>query len=106
MKTDAHAPSDKRTFTAQLASTGQSFEVQAHETVLAAGLRQNIALPHACKVGGCGRCMVRLLKGQVRYEEFPYVLARSEAEQGYALSCKAIACSDLTLLVQTPGQAG
>lgn len=97
---------DELVFTARMACTGLFFEIQPHETVLAAGLRQNIALPHACKVGGCGRCMVWLLEGQVRYDEFPYVLTRSEAEQGYALTCKALACSDLNLVAQTPGQAG
>lgn len=86
-----------------IAETGDSFETLPGESVLEAGLRQGIALKHECTFGGCGTCRVKVLEGQVRYEEFPLALSPEEADAGYALLCQARACSDL--VVSTGAQA-
>lgn len=80
-----------------IAETGEAFETRAGETVLEAGLREGIALKHECTFGGCGTCRVKLLEGQVRYDELPMALTPEEAEAGFALLCQAHACGDLVV---------
>ena len=52
---------------------------------------------HECTFGGCGTCRVRLLEGQVRYEDFPMALTEEEHEEGFALACQARCMSDVTI---------
>lgn len=79
------------------------FEVQPGETVLAAALRQEVPLPHECQFGGCGSCRVRLLQGEVRYEEWPFALSEEEAAQGQAIACQALPkTAELVLSVRPP----
>ena len=54
-------------------------------------------MPHACTLGGCGTCRVRLAAGEVRYEDWPLALSREEADRGYALACRALPSSDLVI---------
>jgi CDP-4-dehydro-6-deoxyglucose reductase len=81
----------------QLAETGQSFEVEAGETLLAAALRANMRLAHDCQLGGCGTCRMQLIEGSVAYEELPLALTPQEEAQGYALACQAMPASDLVI---------
>lgn len=81
----------------QLADTGQSFEVEAGETLLAAALRANVRLAHDCQLGGCGTCRMQLIEGLVTYEELPLALTPQEEAQGYALACQAMPASDLVI---------
>lgn len=80
-----------------LSQTGQSFQVNDGETVLAAALRLGVPLAHECTLGGCGTCRVQLLEGSVDYQEFPLALTTGEAAQGHALVCQARARSDLVI---------
>jgi len=83
----------------RLAGSPESFEVQQGETVLTAAMRSGVKLPHACTVGGCGTCRVKLAGGRVSYEGLPMALSPQEAEQGYALACQAYPESDLVIEV-------
>ena len=76
---------------------GASFAAEAGESVLEAAERNGIAMPHDCRMGGCGTCRIRLVSGGVQYEEEPFGLSSEEAEQGYALACQARAQSDLVI---------
>lgn len=81
-----------------------SFTIADGETVLAAGLRQGLALPFGCQSGGCGSCRVHMLAGEVEYPFAPPALSEAEIEAGYILMCLARPKSDLTLkLHQPPG---
>lgn len=83
--------------------TGQSFEVEAGEAVLAAAQRCQIDLPHECQFGGCGTCRIKLVEGAVGYEdELPMGLSAEEAEAGYALACQARPSSNLVISVASP----
>jgi CDP-4-dehydro-6-deoxyglucose reductase len=84
----------------QILETSESFDVAPGESVLAAGLRANVKLPHECTIGGCGTCRVKLAEGSVAYEDFPLALSPEEAQQGYALACQARPRSDLVISVQ------
>lgn len=86
-----------------LFKTEQSFTVEAGETVLAAALRADIALPHDCCMGGCGACRVRLVAGCVSYDDPPFGLTPEEAAAGYALACQALPASDLVIAPEAAG---
>lgn len=77
--------------------TSKTFEAQPGETLLDAAEQAGLPLVHDCRFGGCGSCRIKLLEGQVAYEEFPMGLTEEEAADGYALACQAVAQSDLTI---------
>ena len=85
-----------------LADRPISFSVDDDETLLAAGLRQHLALPFGCQSGGCGSCRVRLTAGQVEYPFAPPALSQAEIDAGYILMCLARAKSELTLELHQP----
>ena len=72
-----------------------AFDVEPHETVLAAALRAAVNLPHDCKSGTCGTCRFKLIDGAVEYAEPPMGLEPEEAEAGIALACQARPLSDI-----------
>ena len=81
----------------------RSFEVQPGETVLEAARRSAVPFPHECTFGGCGTCRMRLVEGQVAYEELPMALSEQEAAAGYALACQARPLGDLVVSAEPPG---
>ena len=88
----------------QLADRPVSFAVEAGETVLAAGLRQHLALPFGCQSGGCGSCRVRLNSGTINYPFDPPALSQAEHDAGYILMCLAQPTSDLEIDLHQPPQ--
>lgn len=90
--------------TVHLADRPVSFAVEDGETVLAAGLRQRLALPFGCQSGGCGSCRVRMLGGTVQYEHEPPALSQAEKDAGYILMCQAHPRSDLELELHQPAR--
>lgn len=77
---------------------GERFEVLDDETVLAAGLRAGLHLPHSCRGGSCGACEARVLAGELHYPNgLPPGLTAAEAASGRALLCQARARTDLAL---------
>ena len=86
-------------FRVQVEDSAQAFEAEAGESLLAAAMRCDVKLPHACTLGGCGTCRVKVREGRVRYEEMPIALSPEEAQQGYALACQARAECDLVIEV-------
>ncbi len=74
------------------------FDVTADETVLAAGIRQGINLPYGCQDGACGSCKCRLVSGTVTLGAHQSkALSEADAAQGFILTCRAHARSDLVL---------
>lgn len=82
--------------------TEDSFTVDSEESVLAAALRQGVALLHDCTEGGCGTCRVRLMEGCVGYAEYPLALTPEEEAEGFALACQARPQSDLVISTERP----
>jgi CDP-4-dehydro-6-deoxyglucose reductase len=69
--------------------------VEDNETILGAALRAGINLPYSCRAGLCSSCRARVASGAVRYRNGrPPGLMASEAQQGYALLCQALAATE------------
>ena len=78
--------------------SGRTFIAQADEALLAAAIRQGIGLPYGCKDGACGSCKCKKLEGTITQGAHQLkALSLEEAEQGFILSCCAVAHSDVVL---------
>lgn len=73
---------------------------RAGETLLEAGLRAGLALPHDCRAGGCGVCVCSVLGGRVDHGAYqPAALTEAMRARGQTLMCCATALEDLELEV-------
>ena len=77
-----------------LKPSGQQFQVEAGETILAAALRQGLVLPYGCKNGACGSCKGKILEGGVDYGVYQKrVFTDEEKAQGKARRRRQCACT-------------
>lgn len=78
------------------------FDVRRNDLLLKAAIEQGIEYPHNCRVGVCGSCKTRVLKGRVS----PMVdlalspLSNEEIENGYVLACQAKVRAPLAIAVK------
>jgi len=87
-------------FTITLEPSGNCFQADNGQALLAAGILQGIALPYSCKTGICRTCKGKVLKGRVNPGEVAEkYLTPAERDQGFALLCRALALSDCTIEV-------
>lgn len=94
-------------FTITVQPSGRSFEADAGETVLTAGIRQGIGLPYGCKDGACGSCKVKKLSGHmVIGPHQSKALSAEEEAAGYVLTCCGTATSDVVLESRQVTHAG
>ncbi len=94
-------------FTITVQPSGRSFEAEAGETLLAAGIRQGIGLPYGCKDGACGSCKCRMLSGSVALGPHQdKALSAQEEVDGYVLTCCGTATSDVVLESRQVTHAG
>jgi CDP-4-dehydro-6-deoxyglucose reductase len=84
--------------------SGQQFQVEDGEAVLAAALRQGLILPYGCKNGACGTCKGKIVSGTVDYGVVqPKALPEEDKARGKALFCQAKPLSDLVIEARTLG---
>jgi CDP-4-dehydro-6-deoxyglucose reductase len=84
--------------------SGQQFQVEEGEAVLAAALRQGLILPYGCKNGACGSCKGRIVSGTVDYGVYQKkALTDEERAKGKALFCQAKPHGDLVIEARTVG---
>ncbi|HWB47063.1 MAG TPA: 2Fe-2S iron-sulfur cluster binding domain-containing protein [Hyphomicrobiaceae bacterium] len=74
------------TRTLNIVANGQPFSAYAGDLVLDAALRQGIDLPHDCRAGQCGTCLIRIVQGQFLGGETP--------RKGVVHACQARVFSD------------
>ncbi|WIM05597.1 MAG: FAD-binding oxidoreductase [Candidatus Nitricoxidivorans perseverans] len=68
------------------------------ETLLDAGLRQDVDLPYECRNGGCGVCKCTVLHGEVDPGVYqPNALSAEERAQGKVLMCCATVLEDAVI---------
>jgi ferredoxin len=77
---------------------GRVLEVAEDEAILDAAEAAGIALPVACRYGGCITCAARLVSGRVA-QPGATALNRRQSRAGYVLLCVARPRSDCTLEV-------
>ncbi len=78
--------------------SGRSFTANAHETILAAGIRQGINMPYGCKDGACGSCKCKKLDGLITHGPHQSkALSDEEEANGLVLTCCAVAHSNVVL---------
>ena len=84
--------------------SGQQFQVEDGEAVLAAALRQGFVLPYGCKNGACGSCKGKILAGSVDYGVYQQkALPDEEKALGKALFCQAKPLTDLVIEARAIG---
>jgi NAD(P)H-flavin reductase/ferredoxin len=72
--------------------------IRFDETLLDAGLRQDINLPYECRNGGCGHCKCTVLSGNVDPGLYqPSALSAEELAAGKVLLCCATALGDVEI---------
>lgn len=81
-----------------LAGTGETFDCEAGDTVLRAGLRAGLGLPYECNVGACGQCRFQLIKGELEPLTRTFAaLSDRDVSRGRSLACQARPISDCTV---------
>jgi ring-1,2-phenylacetyl-CoA epoxidase subunit PaaE len=63
------------------------------ETLLEAGMREGMELPHACKSGVCSTCRAKLVEGEVDMDQ-NFALEDYEIARGYILTCQSYPVTD------------
>ncbi|MGA9859091.1 MAG: 2Fe-2S iron-sulfur cluster-binding protein [Solirubrobacteraceae bacterium] len=77
---------------------GETIDCGARETVLDAAFRQGYNLAYGCREGQCSACKCYLLSGEVDLAPYSnFALSDAERSNGYALMCRAMPESDLTV---------
>ena len=68
----------RKDFTARVNNSGIEFSIKKGKNLLTAALEENIQWPHKCRVGSCGSCKYKLIKGKIS----PDIDLTSEIEIG------------------------
>jgi ferredoxin-NADP reductase/ferredoxin len=77
---------------------GEEIDCGAGETVLDAAFRHGYNLAHGCREGQCSACKCYLLDGEVELKHYSnFALSDAERSGGYALLCRAMPESDVTI---------
>jgi len=81
-----------------VAGTGQSFDVQHGDRILAAGRRAGVWFPFECGWGSCGTCKVTLVEGETEllFPQAPCVDPR-DARRGRIVACQSTPTGDIVL---------
>ena len=86
---------DKKFFV-NILNTDKDIIVKKEEKLLTAAIEKGIEWPHYCRVGSCGTCRCKLIKGKVRHlTDFGYVLDKDLINEGYILACQSVLKSDI-----------
>jgi ring-1,2-phenylacetyl-CoA epoxidase subunit PaaE len=83
---DSAAPAADRVVTLIYEGTEYQVTVKQGQTILEAGLNQDIDLPYSCQAGLCTACRGKCLSGKVHLDEREG-LSDAEMEEGYVLNC-------------------
>ena len=77
--------------------SGHEFDVKNDESILDAAIRQGMHLPYGCRNGKCGKCLGKVIQGEVSYSEQPKALSNADKATGMAIFCQARAATDLVI---------
>lgn len=89
------------THTVTLLPSGHQYLASEQQSILKAGLGAGHNLRYGCDGGNCGKCLTRLVKGDIhRLQHSDFVLGEEQKNADFFLSCCFYATSDLTLEVE------
>lgn len=81
-----------------LADTGERFDAEDGETILAAAQRAALGFPYSCQAGNCGSCKCELVEGEVFELEYSeYALPAAERARNLILACRSQVWGDTVL---------
>lgn len=90
----------KGPFNANISPAGDTIKVEAGDNLLKAALANGIPWPNNCRVGSCGECRCKLVKGKIKpLSDFSYVLDGQELDDGMILACQTSLRSDVEIEV-------
>jgi len=79
----------------------QAVGARPGETILQTAARSGIEIPNSCRVGACGTCKCRVVKGKVReLTETGYLLTADEMARGTILACQSVPRTDVSIEVE------
>ncbi|MCZ8156383.1 MAG: sterol desaturase family protein [Leptospira sp.] len=82
---------------AELQGKWYEFETDGNQTILDAGIQQNIPMPYSCQSGICGTCKMNCSEGSVEMKSND-ALSKKEINQGYILTCQSMPQSESIVL--------
>ena len=90
----------KKDLKVKLIPSFQKVQLKTGDNLLTSALEQGIKWPHKCRVGSCGTCRCKLVKGKISPEiDFENVLNPEQLKEGYILACKSSVKTDLLIHV-------
>lgn len=85
-------------FHVEIQPSGQTFSLDAGQTILDGALAEGLMLKHSCREGSCGSCKGRVVEGRIDHGATSLeVLSEEERADGQVLFCCARAESDLII---------
>lgn len=90
LSASAEAPTNAppSTVTVVYGGTTHTISADPRDVLLDSILRAGLTVPHSCKEGHCGACMVRLVGGDVQAQPGS-ALSRRDRQKGYILACRS-----------------
>ena len=77
---------------------GRSFPSEGNSTLLESGLRSGLALGYGCSNGNCGKCLAKIVSGEVRkVRHHDYVISEEKKNSNHVLMCCHSAVTDIVL---------
>ncbi|MBU2871444.1 2Fe-2S iron-sulfur cluster-binding protein [Colwellia sp. E2M01] len=78
----------------QFTRFGKKIKGNTYESILDQGEQAGLILPYSCRGGSCGRCLAKLISGEVK-QNTTDGLIESEKEAGYILLCCSEPLTDI-----------
>jgi CDP-4-dehydro-6-deoxyglucose reductase len=78
--------------------SGHDFFSEGVSSILEAGLRAGLSLNYGCSNGKCGKCLAKLVSGDVRItEHHDYIISADKKAADYMLMCCNTALTDIVI---------
>lgn len=92
---------ERMAYTITLMPSGHTFQAEAGESILRAGLAAGYSIPFSCKQGVCRSCRGKLVSGEVDIGDVhPAYLSEAERAEGYVHLCQATPLRDTTIEIR------
>ncbi len=87
-------------FKVEFLPTHRTFRAKKDETIFSVARRAGVHLNSSCNgVGTCGKCKVKVEKGEVQFKPLSFQLSPQERREGYVLACRSKILSDVVVFV-------